>query len=133
MNEDEYEQYQQNPQLYREMGLPPTETSVDLMKLILFPQDKTKVHITKDLAISNLSKEEIRFVFNNLELIHLLHYIETRTGWDLNDLISRVVDADIKGFMQVTRSKGGFERLAEISKHMKTTQTFREDRPKRLF
>lgn len=115
-------------------GLPPMENEVELMKLILEPKtdDETR-HVTKDLAISNLNQGEIWYINNNLKLIHLLRYIEGQTGWILNDLKRKVVNADIKGFMQVTRSKDGFERKAESQKRIKSTQTVRDERNKGFF
>jgi hypothetical protein len=115
----------------KEMSLPPTETGVELTKFILNPQyNKDFTHITKDLAISTLDPQEIQYVNTNLNLIHLLNYIQGQTSWDLLDLIV-VVEADIKGFCQVTRSKGGFERLAEITKALKQYNQFEEKKERR--
>ncbi len=115
-------------------GLPPGETSVDLMKLILMPseiQNKELSHITKDLAITTLDKREIYYLNKNLQLIHLLQYIEEQTGWNLRDLVTKIINADIKGYSQITRSKGGFERLAEISKHIKAWQSVTQEEKKK--
>lgn len=115
----------------KEMSLPPTETGVELTKFILNPQNtKEFMHITKDLAVSTLDVNEIQYVNTNLNLIHLLNYIQGVTKWDLMDL-KVIIEADIKGFVQVTRSKGGFERLAEITKALKQYNQFEEKKDRR--
>lgn len=115
-------------------SIAPTETSVDLTRLIIVPQAfANKPHITKDLAITNLDRSEINFLFHNLELIHILQYIAKKTKWDLEELIEIIVNSDVQGYSQITRSKNGFERLAEITKKLSSIQTFEEKTKKGLF
>jgi hypothetical protein len=126
-NEQEFEKAE------REMGLPPTETSVELMKYILDPKTKNRFrHLTKDLAVTNFDKSEIQYCSINLQLMHLLTYISEITGWELEDL-KDLIDADVKAFAQVTRSKGGFERNAETEKKIRQYQSFEEKKDKRWF
>jgi len=131
MNENEHEYSQEQMAQEREMGLPATETPVELMKYILDPKTKSRyLHLTKDLAVTNFDKAEIQYSNNNLQLMHLLTYVEGITGWDLEDL-KDMIDADIKGFAQVTRSKGGFERKAEVEKSVRQYQTVEEKKSRR--
>lgn len=117
----------------KESGLPATETSVELMKYILDPKTKGRFrHLTKDLAVTNFDRPEIQYCSINLQLMHLLTYIEGITTWDLEDL-KDLIDADVKGFAQVTRSKGGFERNAETEKKIRQYQSFEEKKDKRWF
>jgi hypothetical protein len=131
-NQQEYHE-QELEKAEREMGLPPTETSVELMKYILDPKTKDRFrHLTKDLAVTTFSSNEIQYCSVNLQLMHLLTYIAEITAWDLTDL-KDLIDADVKAFAQVTRSKGGFERLAETEKKIRQYQSFEEKKDKRWF
>lgn len=112
------------------MGLPPTDNPTEFTKFVLDPQARELYkHITKDLAVSNLDNSEMEYVNANLRLLHMVIYIEEKLG-DLEDL-KHVILQDIYSFMQVTRSKGGFERLAEITKAMKSYQQYTENKEKK--
>jgi len=109
------------------MGLPPTDSPSELTKFILDPEARQLYkHITKDLAISHLDRFEINYINLNLQLLHLIKYVEEEKG-DLQMLQENILQ-DIFSFVQVLRSKGGFERLAEITKKMETKQNYEEKR-----
>ena len=130
-------EYQGSPQDvdelgYGGMGLPPTENMVELTKFILDPESrKLYKHITKDLAVSNLNQEEITYINLNLQLLHMIHYIEDTKG-DFEQL-KHVILQDVYSYLQLLRSKGGFERLAEITKKLESKQRYEEQRNKRKF
>lgn len=114
------------------MGLPPTDNQAELTKFILDPEArKLYEHITKDFAVSNLDIAQIEFINNNLQLLHLIIYIEENPG-DLKEL-QKVILQDINGYLQVSRSKEGFERLAEITKKMESKQKYEEQRNRNKF
>ena len=107
------------------MGLPSTDTPAELTKFIVDPDArKLYKHITKDLAVSNLDKGQMEYVNANLRLLHMVSYVEEAKG-DLKDL-QEVILQDVFSFMQVSRSKGGFERLAEITKTQKTYAEYKQ-------
>jgi len=113
-------------------GLPTTDNSVELTKFVLDPQARQRFeHITKDLATTNLNNEEIAYIDINLRLLHMISYVkDDPKSIDLLD-IQDVILQDIYTFLQVTRSKGGFERIAEISKQLKTYQKYEENKEKK--
>jgi len=111
------------------MGLPPTDNQAELTKFVLDPEArKMYKHITKDLAVSNLDGMEIAYIDINFRLLHMIEYVEAGED-DLAD-IKRVILQDVNSFLQILRSKGGFERLAEITKKMETKQKYEETRNK---
>lgn len=110
-------------------GLPPTDNPTELTKFIVDPEARIRFeHITKDLATTNLNESEIAYIDINFRLLHMISYVEETLG-DLDD-IKRVILQDVYTFLQITRSKGGFERLAEITKAMKTYQKYEEQKGK---
>jgi hypothetical protein len=114
------------------MGLPPTDNQAELTKFILDPEArKLYEHITKDFAVTNLNEEEMNYINLNLQLFHLIKYTEEEKG-DFKQL-GHVILQDIYSFLQVSRSKDGFERMAEITKKMDTKQKYTEDKVKKGF
>jgi hypothetical protein len=112
------------------MNLPPTDTPSELTKFVLDPEARQLyTHITKDLATTNLNENEIAYIDINLRLLHMVIYVEQKLG-ELDD-IKKVILQDINGYLQVTRSKGGFERLAEISKHLTSSQKYEEKKDRK--
>ena len=111
------------------MGLPPTDNQAELTKFVLDPEArKLYKWITKDLAISHLERDEINYINLNLQLLHMLIYAEETLG-DFEP-IKEVILQDVFSYVQVLRSKKGFERLAEITKKMESKQELSETRPK---
>jgi hypothetical protein len=120
------------------------ETQIEFLKYIVSPQlAEQYLHITKDLAVSNVDLEEIAYVQINLQLLHLIDYIEVNkreyTGAGKAAVMSRegdldgvrhVILKDIFGYLTLLRSKGGFERLTEATQIVKQHQTLREEKPK---
>jgi len=128
MNETSYQPTQQD--MGYGMGLPPTDNQAELTKFILDPEArKLYEHITKDFALSNLNREEIDYINLNLQLLHLIIYIEEDKG-ELKQL-QTVILQDICSYLQVLRSKDGFERLAEITKKVESKQKYEERREKK--
>ena len=111
------------------MGLPPTDNQAELTKFVLDPEArKLYKHITKDLAISHLDREEINFINLNLQLLHMIMYVEEVEG-DLEN-VKKVILQDVFSYVQVLRSKGGFERMAEITKKTESKAELSESKQK---
>jgi len=111
------------------MGLPPTDNQAELTKFVLDPEArKMYKHITKDLAISHLDRDEINYININLQLLHMITYIEENEG-DLES-VKEVILQDIFSYVQVLRSKKGFERLAEITKKSESKAELSETKQK---
>ena len=135
----------QQPQ-NRQIMLP--SQSLEFLQFILSPDTKESYeHINKDLATSNADAREINYVQLNLQLLHLINYIEVKKNQygvhkETNRLVlvhegdmgklKHVILQDIYSYLQLLRSKGGFERMAETTQINKQEATYKEDiQPKR--
>lgn len=129
MDEGEIPQGSMPPSELGLTGLPMTDNPTELTKFIVDPEARKRYdHITKDMAVSNLDRAEIEWININLRLLHMISYVEENEK-DL-DPIRNVILQDVFSFLQVLRSKGGFERKAEISKVMKSFHE-QEDKTKK--
>ena len=137
----QYIQQQQN----RQVMLP--SQSLEFLQFILSPDTKEAYeHINKDLATSNADAREINYVQLNLQLLHLINYIEVKKTQygvhkETNSLVivkegdmaklKHIILQDIYSYLQLLRSKGGFERLAETTSINKQEATYKEELPKK--
>lgn len=135
------------PQQDANKGIPRPENSVEFLKFVLDPEiRKQYTHITKDLAISNADHNEIAYLQINLQLLHLIDFIEVeKTHYkkvkgtnqytidkeaDL-DPTKHVILKDIYCYLQLLRSKLGFERQLEATQILKQFSTLREEQQKK--
>lgn len=136
-------QYIQQQQPNKQVMLP--SQSLEFLQFVLNPDTKESYeHINKDLATSNANSEEINYVQLNLQLLHLISYIEVkRTEYGIHQQTQRIVITkegdmaklkhiilqDIYAYLQLLRSKNGFERLAETTQINKQEATYKEELP----
>ena len=133
-----YNQQAQGDQ--RRQQLPPPETQVEFLKFVVDPSTKNQyTHITKDLAISYADMTQIGYVHLNLQLLHLITFIEINHGVykqegdkytmlkapDM-DPARHVILQDIYAYLQLLRSNGGFERIQEGTQTVRQHQTFND-------
>lgn len=125
----------------------PAQNTVEFLQFVLDPQMRGEyTHITKDLATSNADFNEIKYIDLNLKLLHLIDYIELKkttykfsekgNAWVLDkegDLapIKHIILKDIYSFLQLLRSKNGFERTIEATQIFRQQSSFQDQTGKK--
>lgn len=141
--QDNREYIYQQPQQQPQRVIPP-ENQVEFLKFVLDPTTRAQyTHITKDLAVSNADAPEIAYLHVNLQLLHLVDFVEIGHGKykkvantensfkmlkepDL-DPTRHVILKDIYSYLQLLRSKGGFERQIEATQILKQFSSIKEE------